>query len=710
MENLVFLKGKAQPFGAELYADGVNFCVFSKNALGITLHLFNSKDDETPAFSYELNPDENKTGDVWHVFVKGLKKGALYLYTADGIFLPYEGHLFNKNNYLLDPYAKQLTNSSVFNSAQVQTFKFHNSTSPFFNETKNAKGFPKCVVIDNAEFDWQNDHPINIPLCKCIIYEAHVKGLTALNFEIEEKKRGKYLGLVDIIPYLKKLGITSLELLPLFEFDETENFNVNPKTGEALKNYWGYSTLSFFAPKANYAENPHEAVNEFKRMVREFHKAEIEIILDVVFNHTAEGNENGPVFSFKGFDNAVYYHLEENKSLYKNYSGCGNTVNTSHTVTTQFVIDCLRYWVTEMHVDGFRFDLAPVLARGKNGELDANSFLLDAIANDPVLSSAKMIAEPWDASGGYMVGAFPGRWAEWNDKFRDAVRSFWLQPNPDIRELATRVTGSSDLYSQNGRHPYQSINFVCCHDGFTLCDLLRYSEKHNEENGEWNRDGSNNNLSFNHGIEGLASAEIEAVRMRMAKNILITLLLSAGTPMLNMGDEVFRTQNGNNNAYCQDNAVSWFDWTLIKTNAGLFEFASKLIKLRINHFSFIRKSFFTGVEKVYGAGSDLQWFNNEAKSPDWNFPAQFLAFLIDGNKINLESDVDDNDFYIIFNGYETDVTAKLPALNSGKLWHRLIDTSYPSGQDFIDETKAEQITGQNCYVVLANSAVVLISK
>ncbi len=548
-----------------------------------------------------------------------------------------------------------------------------------------------------------------MPLRKTIIYEAHVKGLTVLNSRIDEKKRGKYTGLVEVIPYLKKLGITSLELLPVFEFDENENININPKTGECLKNYWGYSTAAFFAPKAGYAENPENAVNEWKYMIREFHKAGIEIIIDVVFNHTAEGNENGAVFSFKGFDNSIYYHLEENKNTYKNYSGCGNTLNASHPAVTQFILDCLRYWVTEMHADGFRFDLATALARDENGTVNTHAFLLRAIAEDAVLRSAKIIAEPWDAAGGYMLGAFPNRWAEWNDMFRDTVRSFWLLPNPDIRKLATRVTGSSDLYSQHGRRPYQSVNFVCCHDGFTLFDLLRYDQKHNEENGENNCDGTNNNCNSNCGAEGFASAEIETIRMRIAKNILITLLLSAGTPMLNMGDEVLRTQNGNNNAYCQDNDISWFDWRLTEENKEVFEFARKLIRLRIGHFSFTRKSFFTGIAKVYGAGSDLQWFNSEAESPDWNTPTHFLAFLIDGNKINLESDKDDNDFYIMFNSYDSDITVKLPAPSCGK-WHRLIDTSYPFNEDFTDEDKAVQLPNQKIYVIFAKTAVVLISK
>jgi glycogen debranching enzyme glgX len=711
MNDLSFFQGKASPLGAKLSCDGVNFSVFSRNAKEIVLHLFENVEDSEPIISYKLDPQINKTGDVWHVFVSGLKSWAFYLYTADGEFSPSAGFLFDENNYLLDPYARLISSHSVFNSEQTFNQRDSKASGGKNQHKRTAKGFPKCVVIDDKEFDWQGDKPLNIPLQRCVIYEAHVKGFSFLNDKISPTKRGKYSGLVELIPYLKDLGITSLELLPVFDFDENENMNINPKNGIRLKNYWGYSTIAFFAPKALYAEDPGNAVNEFKFMVREFHKAGIEIILDVVFNHTAEGNENGPVFSFKGFDNSIYYHLEDNKIYYKNFSGCGNSLKTSEIPVIKFILDCLRYWVTEMHVDGFRFDLAPVLARDKTGSIDLNSFMIQAIADDSILRSTKIIAEAWDAAGAYMVGKFPGRWAEWNDLFRNSVREFWLQPNPDIRHLATRVTGSADLYSQKGRRPYQSINFVCCHDGFTLCDLLSYSEKHNEENGENNRDGSNENLSYNHGIEGSASVEIERMRMRSAKNILTTLILSAGTPMINMGDEVFRTQNGNNNAYCQDNEMSWFDWELLNENKDLLEFTKKLINLRKTHFSFLRKHFFTGVSKINGTPSDITWFDYQAQKPNWNAPSNFLAFLIDGNKINLESDEDDNDFYVMTNSYNNDITVRLPPPSSGgKIWHRLIDTSYTDGKDFLDEEHTEQIMNQQIYVVLARTTVVLISK
>lgn len=708
MEKLIFLKGKPHRQGAEVCAEGVNFSIFSRNAYSVTLHLFKNAEDIVPFSTYTLSPSKNKTGDIWHVFVKGLEKGALYLYTVDGPVSEQEGYRFSPNSYLLDPYAKQLTDSSISKSEQTRLF-LENFGKNCTAEIKTAKGFPKCVVVDDTEFDWEDDEPINLPMRECIIYEAHLKGFSFLNSSIDQSKRGTYIGLTTLIPYLKNLGITAVELLPIHEFDEYENFHLNPKNGEFLKNYWGYSTLSFFAPKASYAAVPENAVNEFKFMVREFHKAGIEILLDVVFNHTAEGNELGPVFSFKGIDNSIYYHLKDNKSLYQNYSGCGNSINASHPVVIKFIIDCLCYWVTEMHIDGFRFDLAPVLARTKEGSVDVNSYILNAIAEEPVLRNSKIIAEAWDAEGAYLVGALPGRWAEWNDVYRDEVRKFWLLPESNISRLAARLTGSSDLYSQNGKKPYQSVNFVTCHDGFTLKDLLSYSKKHNEQNGEDNRDGSNNNFSFNHGAEGKASLEIENARYRTAKNILLTLFLSSGTPMLNMGDEVFRTQHGNNNAYCQDNYISWFDWELVEANKPLLEFTKKLIQFRKKHTAFMRDEFFTGLKKIENTSYyDIMWFNSSAQEPDWNSQTKFLAFLLNGNTGNPIYDKPDNDFYIILNGHSNDLTVTIPPSPNGKIWRRLIDTSYIDGKEFAGEETAEPLSNQNMYVVLANTAVVLI--
>ena len=711
MNDLSFFQGKAAPLGAKLSCDGVNFSIFSRNAKEIVLHLFENVEDSEPIISYKLDPQINKTGDVWHVFVSGLKSWAFYLYTADGEFSPSAGFLFDENNYLLDPYARLISSHSVFNSAQILN-QINSKPSGGKNQYKRtAKGFPKCVVVDDREFDWQGDKPLNIPLQRCVIYEAHVKGFSFLNDKISPTKRGKYSGLVDLIPYLKDLGITSLELLPVFDFDENENMNINPKTGIRLKNYWGYSTIAFFAPKALYAEDPGNAVNEFKFMVREFHKAGIEIILDVVFNHTAEGNENGPVFSFKGLDNSIYYHLEDNKIYYKNFSGCGNSLKTSEIPVIKFILDCLRYWVTEMHVDGFRFDLAPVLARDKTGSIDLNSFMIQAIADDSVLRSTKIIAEAWDAAGAYMVGKFPGRWAEWNDLFRNSVREFWLKPNPDIRHLATRVTGSADLYSQKGRRPYQSINFVCCHDGFTLCDLLSYSEKHNEENGENNRDGTDFNCSYNNGFEGKTeNTRIETLRKQKAKNILLTLILSLGTPMLTAGDEVLRTQRGNNNPYCQDNEISWFDWSLTRSNADILAFVKKLIRLRKQHPVFSRSEFLTGTQSGDRRKPDISWYNAQGGNPDWNQPSSFLAYFLDGSAAETRAERDDNSFYIILNGGSLDITATICSPPQGKHWYRLIDTSYPTGEDFTAPEQAPLLENQQKYVVLAATAVVLILK
>ncbi len=690
--NFLFFNGTPKPLGAKIGKDGVNFSVFSKNATEITLHFFETANSERPFFSYKLDPIQNKTGDIWHVFVQGATKDCLYLYTAAGPNIPNEGIIFNKNNFLLDPYAKQITDNSVFSSMQAKK----TSGIDGIMKSPTAEGFPKSIVIDDAEFDWQGDRPLNLPLNECVIYEAHTKGFTIQNLNIDENKRGTYLGLIEEIPYLKTLGITSLELLPLFEFDENENININPITQEKLKNYWGYSTVAFFSPKASFASNPQKAVEEFKLMVREFHKAGIEIILDVVFNHTAEGNEKGPVFSFKGFDNSIYYYLEANKKFYRNYSGCGNTLNASRTVTRNFIMDCLKYWVTEMHVDGFRFDLAPILARDKAGNIDVNSPLLKSIVEDPILSATKIIAEPWDAAGGYMVGQFPDRWAEWNDKYRDGLRKFWLHPISDIKDLASRLTGSSDIY---GYASSKTINYVSCHDGFTLYDTLSYNKKYNEVNGEENRDGNNNNWSFNHGMEGPAEAKIEKLRHKTAKNILTCLLLSVGTPMLNMGDEVLRTQHGNNNVYCQDNPISWFNWELTEKNKEIFEFTKNLINLRKKYFSFNLDN------------REIIWFDSLKKSPNWHLQSKFLAFLIDRNSKHLDSQKDDGkkDFFVIINSYDYDVTVKVPDTPTDGYWYRLIDTSYPADSCFSDETNIQKIKNQKIYISLRKSIAVLIS-
>ena len=714
MESLSFLPGYPLPAGAAVYNDGVNFSLFSRHAFSVTLDIFENPDDSEPCYSYTYDPHLNRTGDMWHVFVKGLKQHALYLYRVDGPFAPLEGMRFNAGNYLLDPYAESLTNTKAFSgNFSAQRPPAHIDGDLAFLIKQSPTLFPKCIVVDHGSFDWEGDHPLNYPLRDCIIYEMHVKGLTCHPNAPQEHK-GTYQGVIESIPYLKALGVTSLELLPIHEFNENELTRINPRTGQPLKNYWGYSTIAFFAPKASYSSdrdgcNP---VFEFKRMVRELHKNGIEVILDIVFNHTAEGSEFGPTLSFRGLDNAIYYMLEDNPRYYRNYSGCGNTVNCNHPVVQHFILDCLRYWVIEMHIDGFRFDLGSILGRDQKGALMENPPTIEQIAEDPILRKTKLIAEAWDAGGAYQVGNFHGgRWAEWNDRFRDDVRLFWRGDLPYARELATRVTGSADLYLRNGRKPFHSINFITSHDGFTLYDLLSYNRKHNEENGENNQDGTDSNCSYNNGFEGKTeNTGIERIRKQKAKNILLTLLLSLGTPMLTAGDEVLRTQRGNNNPYCQDNEISWFDWSFTKSNADILTFTQKLIRLRKGHPVFLRSEFLTGAASGDRRKPDICWYNAQGESPDWNQPSAFLAYFLDGSTAETRAERDDNSFYIMLNGGGFDITATLCPPPHGKQWYRLIDTSYPAGEDFAEQGLAPLLENQSKYVVLAASAVVLILK
>lgn len=709
MPEYVARPGKALPFGATPSVDGVNFSVFSRNASSVTLALFNNEADAEPSFTFELSQAINRTGDVWHIFVEGLAKGALYLYAVDGPFEPEKGHRFNKNLYLFDPYAKALTNASVF-SARKRGGR-GNASVPH-DAKPSAAGMPKCVVVCDGDFDWQGDKPLNYPLRRSILYEAHVKGFTQSPTS-GTMQPGTYRGFIEKIPYLKNLGVTSVEFLPLHEFDEYENKNVNPHTGEPLKNFWGYSTVAFFAPKASYAadKSPGACVNEFKELVREMHKNGLEVILDVVFNHTAEGNETGETLNFRGFENSVYYLLEENdKRLYKNFSGCGNAVNCNHPVVRAYIIDCLHYWVGEMHVDGFRFDLASVLARDTKGHLSESAPLLEQIAEDPLLSGTKIIAEAWDAAGGYQVGNFGGRWAEWNDRFRDDIRRFWRGDTAFAGGTATRVAGSSDLYLHGGRKPFHSINYLTSHDGFTLNDLVSYDKKHNEINGEDNKDGSDVNFSCNCGHEGPSDdKDINLVRNRRIKNMILTLLLSQGTPMLLAGDEFRRSQKGNNNAYCQDNEISWINWSLKDTHADIFEFTRKTIAFRLRHAAFRRGEFFLGRDISDNDVPDISWFDENGVAFNWENRGGFLACRIDGSGIEIQSESDDNDFYLMYNAGAGFITAKIPPSAPGKKWYRCIDTSLPSPGDFLDEKDAIGFTTPE-YPVPGGTAVVLIGK
>jgi glycogen operon protein len=571
---------------------------------------------------------------------------------------------------------------------------------------------PKCVVVADA-FDWRGDRPPNYPLRHCVIYETHVKGLT-MHPSADVEHPGSFLGVAETIPYLKDLGVTSLELLPVQEFDYLENARLDPVTGARLRNYWGYSTIAFFAPKASYSASGTvgEQVAEFKEMVRRLHEAGIEVILDIVFNHSAEGGELGPTLSFRGLDNRIYYILDEDRRHYKNYSGCGNTLNCNHPVVRTLIRDCLHYWVVEMHVDGFRFDLGSILGRDQSGHLLENPPIIEGIAEDPILRHTKIIAEAWDAGGAYQVGGFPGgRWAEWNDRYRDDVRRFWRGDSGSARSLATRITGSSDLYLRDGRKPFHSINFITAHDGFTLNDMVTYDRKHNERNGEGGRDGSDANYSCNYGEEGPSrNAALEAVRNKQAKNFLATLLLSIGTPMLLGGDEFRRTQGGNNNAYCQDNETSWFDWRLLGIHADLRRFAKCIVAFRMRHPAFRRPEFFTGQDADFNATPDITWFDEEGKSPDWATIDAHIAARIDGSKADILADRDDNDFYLIFNAKDASAVFKIGPAPLARRWHRVVDSSLPAPEDFIEEGEEPILVPQDEYAVAPRSFVLLISR
>jgi len=680
----------------------------------VSLLLFDHPEDRDPAEEILFNPEKNKTGDIWHLFLTGIKPGTLYLYRMDGPYEPEKGHRFNRNKVLLDPYAKALTGS--FRWRLNEAFGY-DPKSPdkdlSFNTVFDPSGIPKCIVVDDY-FDWQGDRPLNYPLRHSVIYETHVRGLTA-SPSSGVTHPGTYLGVIEKIPYFKSLGITSLEFLPIMEFDEYEFRRKNPITGEDLVNYWGYSTIAFFAPKGSYAATGSlgEQVTEFKTMVRELHKAGIEVILDVVFNHTGEGNELGYTYSFRGIDNKIYYMLDENPRYYKNYSGCGNTLNCNHPLVRNLIMDSLHYWVMEMHVDGFRFDLGSILGRDQKGRIMENPPMLEMIAEDPVLRNTKIIAEAWDAGGAYQVGGFPGgRWAEWNDRYRDDVRRFWRGDDVTVGPLATRLTGSSDLYLRDGRKPFHSINFITSHDGFTLRDLVSYNQKHNEMNGENNRDGSDFNLSWNYGIEGDTNDPvILEVRKRQMKNFFTTLLLSLGTPMVLGGDEFGRTQKGNNNAYCQNNEISWYDWHLLEEWGDLYRFLTLLIRFRLSHHAFLRPEFYTGQDGNYNAMPDITWFDERGKSPDWGHQKKILALRIDGSEAPLEQDRDESDYYIMFNASDLSRSFVVAPPRAGMYWHRLIDTSLPSPEDFHHPPGTElKIQPQNRYTVHSRSMVVLISR
>ena len=684
------LPGKTYPIGATVEEGGVNFCLYcDERVTAVELLLFAQYNAIEPYEIIQLDPQINRSFYFWHLFVKGLPEKTHYAYRVDGPYQPENGLLFDKQKVLIDPYSKS-NNHSLWKRADA--------CKPGCNLHTSMRS----CVLDLKHYDWQNDKPVNHPLNESIIYEVHVRGFTK-SLTSKVKNPGTYAGVIEKIPYLKELGITSVELLPVFEFD---NSDVRYVHGNKLVNYWGYSTVNFFAPHSGYCVSPEKDkhLNEFRDMVKALHKAEIGVILDVVFTHTDEGDHQGPIFSFKGLANDSYYFLkQDNKKYYCNFSGCGNTFNCNHPICEKFIIDCLEYWVRDMHIDGFRFDEGTILARGDNGDLVTNPPVVWGIELSEQLAETKVIAEAWDAGGAYMVGSFPGkRWAEWNGVYRDDIRDFVRGRAGILGRIAGRLAGSSDIYQQGKELPSNSINFINVHDGFTLNDLVSYNHKHNKANGENNRDGTDNNKSWNCGIEGITEdKKINALRQQQMKNFATILMLSKGVPLFVAGDEVCRTQNGNNNAYCQDNEISWFNWDDLKTNKSMLRFWLQLIAFRKRHPRLFRNRFFDGEIKNRGL-ADISWHGCKLEKPGWHDPTGLALAMTLGAREERE------DLHIMFNMYGKALDFELPKVQ-GKKWHNAINTSSPSPHDIAQFGK-ERVHKPYLCKVNAHSIVVLISK
>lgn len=683
-KSLKVWPGSSYPLGATWDGAGVNFALFSENATGVDLCLFNGPDGNHEVARI---PMIEQTDQVWHIYLPEIRPGQLYGYRVHGPYAPMEGHRFNPSKLLLDPYAKAIAGTIHWGDPLFGYTIGHPNADLSLDDRDSAGGLPKCVVIDPA-FSWGDDQHPRTPWHKTLIYEMHVKGFTARHPGVPEEMRGTYAGLScpAAIDYLLSLGITAVELMPVHQF-VADRYLVD----KGLTNYWGYNSIGFFAPDARYASTGvlAQQVTEFKTMVKTLHREGIEVLLDVVYNHTAEGNHMGPTLCFRGIDNAAYYRLvPDNRRNYMDYTGCGNTLNMVHPRTLQLLMDSLRYWVLEMHVNGFRFDLASALAREFH-EVNRLGAFFDAIHQDPVISQVKLIAEPWDlGEGGYQVGNFPVLWAEWNGAFRDTVRSFWKGEGGQMGNLAYRLTGSSDLYERGGRRPYASVNFITAHDGFTLRDLVSYNEKRNEANGEENRDGTNDNRSWNCGAEGPTDdPSILVLRARQQRNVLAGLILSQGVPMLQAGDEIGRTQKGNNNAYCQDNEISWVDWNLDRPRRELLEFTRFVIELFHKHPVFRRRKFFQG-RKIRGSEvKDLAWFRPDGKEmtdEDWDNPqARCLGIRLAGDAID-EVDargnrIVDDTLLILLNAHYEPIPFTLPAHRSKVRWELILDTREPTG-------------------------------
>jgi isoamylase len=671
--------GRPYPQGATWDGEGVNFSLFSKHADKVELCLFDAKGRR----EVRRIAMPEQTDQVWHCYLPEARPGLLYGYRVHGPYRPEKGHRFNAHKLLLDPYAKSIAGQLNWSDAHYGYRVGHEREDFSFDRRDSAHGMPKCRVIDPA-FTWGDDRPPNIPWHETVIYEVHVKGCTLRHPEVPPGVRGTYAGLATppVIEHLKRLGVTAVELLPIHAFVDDRRL-----VEKGLRNYWGYNSIAYLAPESRYLSDGN--ISEFKTMVKAFHSAGIEVILDVVYNHTAEGNHLGPTLCYRGIDNACYYRLNpENPRYYVDYTGCGNTLSTHEPRALQLIMDSLRYWITEMHVDGFRFDLASTLARELH-EVDRFSAFFDIIRQDPMISQVKLIAEPWDLGpDGYQVGNFPPGWSEWNDKYRDTMRSYWKGDSGVIGEFAQRLTGSSDLYERSGRRPHASIDFVTCHDGFTLHDLVTYNVKHNEANLEDNRDGHNENRSWNCGVEGETDdPAINQLRERQKRNLIATLMLSQGVPMMLGGDEIDRTQRGNNNAYCQDNETSWFDWNMTPEKERLLQFFVRMIRLRREHPIFSRRQFFQG-RLIQPAGiKDIVWLKpdgTEMTEAQWQEPHnRSLGVYLCGECLTERDEqarlVTDASFLVLFNAHHEEIPFVLPQLLPESRWLMVVDTAYESG-------------------------------
>jgi isoamylase len=678
--------GKSYPIGSHTEKHGVNFCLFSKNCQSVDLLLFKSIEDIIPNRIINLDPHRNHTYHYWHIFVPGIERGQLYGYRINGPNEAHNGNRFDPGKVLLDPYANAVAVPAAYNRKK--------------NSVAGAVDSPsmKSVVTDLSEYDWGEDRNPRRSFAQTVIYEMHVGGFTRNpNSGLSIQKRGTYSGLIEKIPYLTDLGITAVELLPVFQFDAQDS-------PEGLTNYWGYSPVSFFAPHQGYATNkePMMVLNEFRDMVKALHNAGIEVILDVVFNHTAEGGMSGPSFCFKGIDNSIYYILENDKTVYSNFSGTGNTLNANQPVVRRMIVDSLRFWVNEMHVDGFRFDLASILSRNEKGIPIENAPVLWDIESDPVLAGTKLIAEAWDAAGLYQVGSFIGdSWREWNGKFRDDIRSFMKGDRGCISRFASRILGSPDVYGHENREAEQSINFITCHDGFTLNDLVSYNSKHNESNGEENHDGSNDNFSWNCGLEGPCDdPAVNSLRKRQIKNFMVLTLLSVGAPMVLMGDEVLRTQNGNNNGYCQDNEISWFDWHLVEKHADILRFLKHLINQRLGRDTTRAENAMSLMQLM--ERRLITWHGVKPFNPDWSDDSHSLAITVQSLSGRLT-------MYFMINAYTNSLEFEIPVYIGDRKcnWKKWIDTSGESPDD-ISELTSAKLVSNNLHKLNPYSLVVLI--